>query len=413
MNHTLSLTSSIPTQTTTSLPVAASQSQPSLPLLCRKSSIRIAPQAIDPQQIRPYIHLQNNRMREPALPERSHSLRWMQFFLPSTNAPIPPHATKNKTPETQPSARRLSSCEKLKQYFYCLNDQTASNDQASLSSHDQSNADQQSVLQGERLANHPSALSDITYDLHQGFIQYFLQQTQITLTDYFDSLNDSKVIEIDEIHPSFIAMPMDYQQIEAVAKRAFTNSIYAKDDPRDGCYARAELATIDLDVKNQTAGKIFVTGSSLFLPHPHYRNITWRYHVAAAAVSKEGVLFVIDPCVDEKPMLLQHWLEKFVAGDTVNLTFTHAQYQYTQPTDFTPITGRASERIKRATDALDFLAQKGYAADTNELDSDRNHFIFENWQRSNHSTLSSDLQFSDDQEQPDDSSVTDFTLNLM
>ena len=74
---------------------------------------------------------------------------------------------------------------------------TSSSDQSSVS--DQSSSDQDAVLWGERsLMNYPLALSDMTYDLHQGFIQAFLQQTETELTDYFSSLNNAKIIETDE-----------------------------------------------------------------------------------------------------------------------------------------------------------------------------------------------------------------------
>jgi len=198
-------------------------------------------------------------------------------------------------------------------------------------------------------------------DLTQQSIQEFLRQTQTQLSHYFTSIHDAKNINTAELQAHFITAPIEYARIKATAEKAFTDSSYAKDHPRDGCYARAELGVLHLDTQGKSVGKIFVTEAALVLQHPSFQNVAWNYHVAVVAVSKEDhQLWVIDPCVSPEPVLLPHWLEKFVVSDSVKLTFTHASYRYT-PKNFIFNLKPPFERIEKAKAALNALAKTGCA----------------------------------------------------
>jgi Glutaminase len=203
---------------------------------------------------------------------------------------------------------------------------------------------------------------------HQNTVQAFLNDIHTELTDYFNCIGEAKSIDVNELHPTFLAHPINYADIQAIAEKAFTDTHYAKDHPRDGCYARAELVALALDQTEESVGKIFVTEAALVLKRSSLQNIAWNYHVAAAAVSKEDhQLWVIDPCLSKNPIRLQHWLEQFLASDTVQLTFTHAKYQYQHSQHFRANYDKQEKRIKKSEDALAFLAKNGYAPNQGQL----------------------------------------------
>lgn len=360
MNHLPPVSSPIaPSQVASKNPQDLSQIEKK-PLLCRKTSIRRTSLTVDLAQqsieSRPRTNLQSYRSLRYASPlKRTEELTRARFVKPREL----PNIFDEQASSSSSSSDQTSS---------------ASSDATDHTSAACERSTQGPILLGEKLlTSQVFGLEDTVYHNHQESIQTFLGQTQEQLIHYFSSINNTKLIEIDEIHPSFIAMPMTERRIAEVARIAFADRIYSKDDPRDGCYARAELAALELDLKSQTAGKIFVTGDNLCLSHPDYKNVAWRYHVAAAAVSEKGTLLVVDPCVSEKPMLLHQWLEKFVAGDAVKLTFTHANYRHSPPTEFAPIKGSPSERMKKAIADLNYLAEKGYASDSSEVAGHASH----------------------------------------
>jgi Glutaminase len=292
----------------------------------------------------------------PTSLNRSESLEWLEFYCFNQNQKSPNYSSEQNTPPGQKRTRTPNTLEcsstlaSSPKRIHLTQDQVAEALQQQDSKHPQNK-----IISLYSVKNLHLSLLETTYNIHELAIQTLLRDTQKTLTDYFSTINDPKKIYMEQHHPTFLALPIEYTRIQAAAEKAFADHSYRKDYPRDGCYARAELITIDLDIEGYQAGKIFVTESDLYLQHPTFKNIAWNYHVAAVATSKEDhQLWVIDPCVSKAPLLLPHWLETFVVGDTAKLTCTHASYRYTAKdfiTDPSPFFDRA-EKAKTALAAL-------------------------------------------------------------
>ena len=135
-------------------------------------------------------------------------------------------------------------------------------------------------------------------EINQSFINLFfspnedkiavhLNQLKNKIESDFQAKGSSIKCDINQYEPSFIAYPIPFENIKLVATQAYQNTDYAATYVRDGCYARAELSSLELDPTEFNSGKVFVTHSKLFLKHNVYKNVAWSYHVAATAISFE------------------------------------------------------------------------------------------------------------------------------
>lgn len=336
-----------------SLIQAIQQSQ--LPLVMQERQLDLSL-----QNLRTTLQLQSNTppLESATLLRRSESLEWIELYLCNQNRLCNKNQNSVANPYEYTSQPYKQQTQPYEQPSQPKQRRTVSFDAAELT--------QPSSALNEIASSHSKKylfldLANSICTIHQASIQALLQNTQQMLTSYFSSINDPKKVHIETHYPTFLAMPITYAHIQAAATKAFTDQSYAKDYPRDGCYARAELAAIDIDMAGNCSGKIFITESDLCLQHPTFKNIAWNYHVAAAAVSKENnQVFVIDPCISHQPILLHHWLERFVVGDSVKLTFTHASYHYTTK-DIEPNPKLLFERTQKAKTALVTLAKTSTA----------------------------------------------------
>lgn len=117
--------------------------------------------------------------------------------------------------------------------------------------------------------------------------------------------------------------------------------------PKDGCYARAELAIRRSAMKGKgRPAKIFAFGSlSLKTPYAKSGKVTWWYHVSPVVKVSDTELWVLDPSVESsRPLTVKEWASRM--GDTNHIRVAVCSPFTYGPTD--PCAGSLDEGVERA-----------------------------------------------------------------
>jgi len=106
--------------------------------------------------------------------------------------------------------------------------------------------------------------------------------------------------------------------------------------PDDGCFARAELASQELESRFfLKPSKLFIFGNlKVKTPNSPSGEISWWYHVVPAFRSKNRI-FVFDPAIQpQRPLLLEEWIKSMdqTLSDDFTLSICHP-HTYTPDSD--------------------------------------------------------------------------------